>query len=288
MGGDFDGDKLTILTRMMLDDASYQMLRSGTMLRTSETRGAINIGTSATEVGHISVLQEALNGPDGASKNMAEQAVQRLRVFLTSEVGAPLDAQRYVDEFLADLRRGDAKAKQHLFDNLANHREAQMQEKAGSTWNNEWFRINSRIRREFWTFQQALSEATAGETSAEVQESPYNVVMADSLSGELRARPGATATIQAWLELSGENIFRNWQALNYASNRSNAEQWGEQQRTVFLSMAEHYAALNSGQPTSKIETILSKDNITRNVVRKLERQLEVLQKEPASRFTTLP
>ena len=267
MGGDFDGDKLTVLARLIMNEDQFRNMRNGTFLRSSQIDPII-LSTPSWEEHAITVLGDALDNGTIASKATATTTLARLEQALLREFVDITGVNKAVDQLISQLRDGNPKAKTNFLTQIVKTGETDLLNWANEKWVNPWFRMNSLIRQSLWDFQRAEAAANSAERSKQLNDT-YNPVDAKTQYGRRVAAQAATITQSLWMNSPGEDIFRNWQSLNYAAVRSNEDKVTEADRTIFREMSEMYARLNSNMGESKVDQILVKDRTTRNVIRKL-------------------
>lgn len=289
-GMDFDGDKLMHLTKMVMSPEVFRSIRSGAYLRTMEAGGdkhrAVNMSVTEVEKGNIGVLGAALREPQGATRSEGEAVISNMRAFLKQELSG-WGADSAIEAFLDDLALGDADARPKFFDVLATEFEHEVLAYGRERWESVYTEINSRLRQELWTLQMGVSASNSDSVEDMIQPTVYNVVEAESRVGGLRTSAAATASQTEWMLFAGDSMFRAWQSLNYASNRSNEEPIGERMRGVFMEMAQTYAALNSAMVNTRVEMLNSVDDVSLNVTRRLEAFLRVLQREAGTSHMSL-
>ena len=268
MGGDFDGDKLQALARLVMNPGQYMQLRTGTFLRSNDKKAPLVISTPGYEVSCIEVIRE-VPATRAALMTTIVDLFSDFKQRMLNEYGSVSGINEALDGLIMDIRRGDAKAKDKFFKALTVTGETDVQRLSQYTWTNIWFAMNTEIRRTLVLAQRSVAAANAKENPKDMQDSPYAPYTDATPIGRVVARRAATVTQSLWANARGADIFRKWQSLNYSRFRSSAEQYAEEERSVHSEMAQEYARMSSGMTESKLDSVLVKDPTVRRVVQML-------------------
>ena len=284
MGGDFDGDKITLSTRVHMDDDVFRTLRTGQNLL-GALSDPVNVMQRVFEDQQIPLLKAARNSSVKSDIGNSARVFEQLRLFLDAELvaeGVPF-AQEVQAEFLRKLSQGEPGAKTWLMSTLATQYPAEMAKLANENLSNPWFRINSFFHRQLQTFQFAQAAALKPEAVGQI----VRPIAADSEVGRVRARSAASVAQTISFEVLGSDLFRKWQALHYAKINS-PQLTTEQVLSVQQEMSQFYEALNAGKSRSDLEALLAKDMLLETVSTQLMTLAASQSSDFNGRRATLP
>lgn len=271
-GADFDGDKATALTSVLLDDDQFRSLRIGSnLLGTLETRkqGVLekhNVGImkraweEAIIVELGATLQDTTN--QAAATNLGalvDNFMKPLRARYGSFAGVALD------KFEARLRAGKANAKDRLLQDLYENHLSDIQELSLKELTNEWFLVNTAVHRMLNEAQMRM--AAAYSPKADPNEAPrkFQVIPGESKLSQVRTTFAATQTQTVWQTFKGAKIFRKLQVLNYTPYRSPQVERPQAVQDVADWLTKQYLRLSSGMVESKLASLRGKGDVTDRV-----------------------
>lgn len=291
-GADFDGDMLAQLVRLVMNDEQYINARIGTNLLIPTGKDAVGVPTQYYQEELLTIVKKTLLGGNSTDIQAAESFLKNMEYFLSNVYGKPLGMEEAVDEFMHSLRvRGTGMTE--FFNRLQRERPAEMTELAmadGAT--NQWFRINTRMRRELWAFQSEISTSHAKGVSEEIQTSNYSPLAPETEMGRHYASVGANSAQTLWLAVKGANLFRKFQALNYSAPTSadeTIENTSRRDDSIASMMTEFYQRINSKLLESKYAGTFDRHNPLQAVQRKLDAVMEILMEDGGEQMGyTLP
>ena len=280
MGADFDGDKATALTSVLLSEDQFASLRMGNnILGTLEghsilgtpKRHSVMVMKRAWEERQIAVLGAALRD---TTSTAAVANTDRLVTKLVSELKARYPfATKTIESFEARLRAGRENAKDMLLQEMYSKHLADVQELALQNLTNEWFWMNSTVHRHLNEFQAQISAAYTPQAD-QLGGHKFEVIRGETKLTQTLASLAATTTQSVWQQFSGAKIFRKLQSLNYTPYRSAQMDMAKTERDAASWLTQQYLRLSSQMVESKLETLLNKDDVTNRVAAALLSMVE--------------
>lgn len=266
-GADFDGDKITALTSVLLDGQQWANLRTGANL-IGMMRKNVSIMQRKFEEAHIEVLGASLVDPNDAVKDAAKETVANIRRELEARYGA--FAQETIDTFISQLEAGNADAKTWLLQAMYDRHFSNVQELGLATLTNEWFWMNSLVQRELAEDGRRLAHALQDVTASKVQSHNVTAIPVETKQGRVIAERAATWVQTLFDTLPGSQLFRNLQALVYNEERSpQLENRPANVVEAVETLTQLYLRLNSAQVDTKLDTLRAKDDVTGRVASQL-------------------
>ena len=267
MGGDFDGDKISLASRVELDDDVFKAMRTGRTLLGALDKSGVNVMQRVFEEQEFILLGKAFRSNNAAVLKNAAKVHEDLGTFLRQTLRTPDGpfAEKLVTRFLGAVSSGNPKAKTELFDALAREFPAEMREVGEASWRNPWFQINSFVHQRLQQFQFAQ----AARISPAAKRGLAAPIPLDSEVGSFVARSAASFTQSMSFEVLGSDIFRKWQSLHYSSYNSPELTAAVADPATLQEMIALYEALSSGKAGSDLIHLLSKDDVTAKVASQL-------------------
>ena len=269
MGADFDGDKVMMATRVVLDDDTMLNLRTGRNLLGAMDGSPVNVASTQFERDEIRMLGMARRSRDDVARKAARTTVKRLvdhaRRTLKDGNGLAF-AGHLIDTYEQELLAGSMDAKKNFLDSLASRYPEEMRELGERTWTSPWGELNTEAREALQAFR--FSQA-ARYGKASLPQSIVSPIRRTSEIGKVRARQSTTFTTSLSWEAMGADIFRKWQALHYTVFNSPELTSAVVDNDTMAEMTQLLEALSSGKVRSDLENLLGKDDITGAVVDQL-------------------
>ena len=268
MGGDFDGDKIGIASRVEMDQDTMLALRTGRNLLGAMSD--VNVMTRTFEKQEFELLGAAFTSSNTAQQAAAEAVIKDLRVKLSKmlRVNGVAFAKQEQAAFLREARQGVPSAKENLLRALAKRYPSEMRAIGEKKWTNPWFELNSFVHRRLQHFQFTQ----AAQNTIQAEQHLVSPVKAESEIGKVMARQAASISQTVSLHVGGSDLFRKWQALHYSWFRS--PELSSKKRDITEAtewMSAMYEALSSGESMSTMAQLLAKDDLTASVATKIER-----------------
>ena len=265
-GADFDGDKITALTSVLLNRQQWANLRTGANL-IGMMRKNVQIMQRKFEEAHIEVLAESLRDPNNAVQVAAELTVSNIRRALEARYGA--FAQETIDTFISQLEAGNPEAKTQLLQGMYDRHFSNIQELGMATLTNEWFWMNSLVQRELAEDGRRLAHAVQDVTASKVQSHNVTAIPAETKQGRVISERAATWVQTLFDALPGAQLFRNLQALVYNDERSPQLERPANVTEAIETLTKLYLRLNSAQVENKLDSLRAKDAATGRVANQL-------------------
>lgn len=269
--GDYDGDKIRTLQQLILDDVEFINLRSGTQFIGTGT--SVNVPAPSYEKWHIDILSKSLTKGNKAIANYATGTMVQIGEAVRNRYDGVVPDQTLdgiLYRFYDSVKANDPEARKILLDGLASEAGGAITEFSRQNLSNEWLWLDQVVRSHLQQFQKMYAahnpEFNGGVDTSDVAVNKQSPVM-KTVQQDKAATLGATLG----LLLPGESMFRKFQDLHYiASNNSvlSAEWAGDREQLAEL--AQLYAAIGSGATVSALDNLRAKDEITGNVLARLE------------------
>ena len=272
MGADFDGDKATALTSVLLNDDQFMSARMGENSLGVLGGKGVMVMKREWESEQLDLVGRAFRAPVTSAEWLnTETLLDGLMDDL--EARYPF-AEKQLKVFEEKVLAGNPSAKDWLLQTMYDKHRAEVQELAGRKLTNEWFWMNSRVHAMLREHQMQMAEAHAATVARPLRQTQYQVIAGESNPSKILAQQAATFTISVWQNFRGSVLFRKEQALNYTPYRSPEVGRPDEVQDVVTYLTHSYNRLSSGMVDSKLESLLNKDEITRRVWDELSRMAE--------------
>ena len=198
VGGDFDGDKISLASRVELDDDVFKAMRTGRTLLGALDKSGVNVMQRVFEEQEFILLGKAFRSNNAAVLKNAAKVHEDLGTFLRQTLRTPDGpfAEKLVTRFLGAVASGNPKAKTELFDALAREFPAEMREVGEASWRNPWFQINSFVHQRLH-FQRQRVCHPRGAGGAHPRDGKAHTAQRRSNCGSAQTRPWPTAPFSA-------------------------------------------------------------------------------------------
>ena len=285
ISGDFDGDMLNLLTRIVLDDTEYMSKRIATDLYTSWSglkkpgdqeggpKSPVNLMVRDFEPEMLAELRSAFGGTNKAFEsnakffwNSVEAELKQLLPFATKPINELYRQLRYA------VGETNAEAFVTFRNTLATEYANGLQQRSLQLGEPVLLRVNSLLQRHLLKFQQGMGISNIAERKALEPNSPLPVVLTDK-GHERWFTQAATMVQKMFLNIFGSDMFRKHQKLHYTDFNSTQLGTEAEQRSTTGQMVQLYETVSSQHTTSAIERLNARDELTANVVGHLVRMV---------------
>ena len=278
MGADFDGDKIAVLQRNILDDNTFRNLRTGRNQLTANNKARVTIPTTEFDERCISLVAavEAQQEADAMQINLVgvlEALEQQLKRTLDIRYGFPLEKRdAVIREFFDQLHDGNTKAKERFLSRLADEFPVAWDTMADETLIHPGFLLNSMIRASFRTLRkQHAIDVDSMKQSKKVRTNCRPVPLTGDHGQKIRT---AAANMAQKIDMMfpGVSMFRKFQHLHYSDINSIAERIDNPDElfAAYESMKQLYRQISSGKFDDARTELSAKDSISRRVIAQLQ------------------
>ena len=277
MSTDYDGDKLTNLTSILLDRDQWAALRTGvnTIGAGLDKKGnprPVSIMNREFDKDMLALLGKSLKtDPTKVDYRNAEAVVTTMMKELRARY--PF-AAKPLEDFEARARAGNDKAKDLLLQDTYRHNVADMQALAGAKLTNEWFAMNGIVTKYLRRMRDMHAAGRTPDYDQTAPERKFAVIAGEMQQSRVRAAFASTTTQTVWNVFKGTKMFRKWQSMNYSPYRSPQVNRPKEVDDAAQWLTQQYLRLSSAAVESKMETLLGKDDATKRVSSALLTMLE--------------
>jgi hypothetical protein len=269
LGADYDGDKVASQNQLLLDDVEYLNARAGSQFIGAGT--SVNIAAPTYEKYQIDFMSEALKSPNVTLHAFATGVLMRVGQAIRDRYDTIIPASTLDDvitAFNTAVHNNNDKARAILIDGLAERASGELMELGRTTLQNEWLWLDQMIRVEMQQFQQSYAaHRPAGTPNTSTVSPNRQTPETRERHAEDAAVPGATLTMR----LSGDSLFRMFQALHYSLVTAKVEDAkAEPSNTELREWAQLYEEMGQMLTGTAVSEAITKDNITGMVYTQLE------------------
>ena len=215
LGGDFDGDKLQQMARLIVNPEQYKAMRQGVGYQSVE--GDIQIPAMPYEKWESQRLGAAsLQAPGTAAHSASVVAKEQISRRLTARYGHIPGFAPYLETFLQELSAGMEDARENFQNALSKNLSAQINEVDPNGLTHEWMEIRRIVVQELQRFQAAIAAKVPVKGQLKTNAAPTRI------NTEAFTRLQADAQVEG-LSLanasSGSEMFRIAQFGKYTVDR---------------------------------------------------------------------
>lgn len=270
IGGDFDGDKIVLQTKIRMDDEAFRFQRSGAAFLSVESE--INVGVQEYTKYIIELVGQGMKARNKDLKDRANQTAERIHKRIDQRMlgivsQAEMEAVR--DEVLIPLlRKGDPTATKTYLNAIAFRFGNRVQAAGMQGLQNEWLHMDQIIGEElaFYQYQHALLGNTFKKDKLNTNLVPE--VAQNSSYYTVSAERAATDGMTVGMFMQGDDLFREFQKLKYTKGESRAIDTGsmDPRNLIFAELQRKYKILSQNLTRSYLDEQGSRDEILGNAL----------------------
>ena len=269
LSGDYDGDKVNLKTRIVLDNDAWLSVRIGQNTLSADPANVVNIMRRDFEAQTIEVMGQAYRLGGLISTSNVEATIDAIENQVRNLVPFGSGPNGPIDGLVQGLRAGDPDAVGTFLNRMVAEFPKDMQEVGVTLMDNPYYALNSVIQRELQNFQFAQAATNAPADAENLNVEHVRPIDPESTVGRVQTRMAATWSQKLFLGVKGNDLFRKWQTLHYS--KATATELGTQseQHSTIREMTEMYELVSSGSTESALAALNAKDEISGRVLAQL-------------------